>query len=294
MASPYEALLTVLESGSFSGAARIMGYTQSAVSQMVKTLEERLGVTLLLRSRTGAELTREGEALLPDIREMANAERKLSDHAAALRGLEQGAVHIGAFPSVSGSLLPPAIKRFKEAHPGIRFALHQGLYPEMEDMVREGVVDFSFTDLARPTEQEEELLYTDAYVVVLPEDHPLTALERIPLRFLSEEPFILLEEGRGGGTLTEFLKAHSELNVQYRVADDYGVLNMVENHLGVAILPEVLLQRTDYRVEARPLDPPLMRSVGIIYRRKSGLSTAAEAFVRALREMLQEQDSLQI
>ncbi len=288
MASPYEALLTVLESGSFSGAARIMGYTQSAVSQMVKTLEERLGVTLLLRSRTGAALTREGEALLADIRELANAERKLFDHAAGLRGLEQGAVRIGAFPSVTGSLLPPAIKRFKEAHPGIRFELHQGLYPEMEDMVREGVVDFSFTDLARPTELAAEPLYDDAYVAVLPEDHPLTALERIPLEFLSEEPFILLEEGRGGATLTEFLKEHSELNVQYRVADDYGVLNMVENHLGVAILPEVLLQRTDYRVEARPLDPPLMRSVGILYRRKSGLSTAAGSFVQTLRGMLQE------
>lgn len=293
MSSPYEALLTVLESGSFSGAARILGYTQSAVSQMIKTLEERLGVTLLLRSRTGAELTKEGEALLQDIRELHNAERKLMDHAAALRGLEQGAVHIGAFPSVSGSLLPPAIKRFKEAHPSIRFALHQGLYPEMEDMVREGVVDFSFTDLARPTDLADEPLYDDAYVAVLPEDHPLTALERIPLDLLHAEPFILLEEGRGGGTLTEFLRVHSELNLQYRVTDDYGVLNMVENHLGVAILPEVLLQRTNYRVEARPLDPPLRRSIGIIYRRRGGLSTAAEAFIQTLREMLREQDALQ-
>lgn len=292
MASPYEALLTVLESGSFSGAARLMGYTQSAVSQMIKTLEERLGVTLLLRSRTGAELTKEGEALLQDIRELANAERKLMDHAAALRGLEQGAVHIGAFPSISGSLLPPAIKRFKEAHPGIRFALHQGLYPEMEDMVRQGVVDFSFTDLARRTELADEPLYEDNYVAVLPEDHPLTRLDQIPLNLLRDEPFILLEEGRGGATLTEFLKAHTELNLQYRVADDYGVLNMVENRLGVAILPEILLRRTNYRVIARPLDPPLRRSIGIIYRRRSGLSTAAEAFVQTLREMLQAQNAL--
>ena len=76
------------------------------------------------------------------------------------------------------------------------------------------------------------------------------------------------------------------------MADDYGVLNMVENRLGVAILPEILLQRTNYRVAARPLDPPLRRSIGIIYRRRAGLSTAAEAFVQTLREMLRESDTL--
>ena len=135
----YTAFLQVLEHNSFSLAARAMGYTQSAVSQMVKSLEEELGVTLLLRSRTGVTLTREGEALLPFIRDVTQAHRKLSDQAAAVRGLEQGVVRIGSFNSVSSSLLPQAIKRFREAHPSIRFELHQGLYQELGARGRGGL-----------------------------------------------------------------------------------------------------------------------------------------------------------
>ena len=124
----YLALLRVLECNSFSDAARVMGYTQSAVSQMIKALEEELGVTLLLRSRTGVTLTREGELLLPYIRDVANAHRMLSEQAANFHGLQSGTIRIGTFTSVSSRLLPPVMKAFKEAHPNLRFELHQGVY----------------------------------------------------------------------------------------------------------------------------------------------------------------------
>ena len=282
------ALLKVLELNSFSQAARAMGYTQSAVSQMIKSLEEELGVTLLLRSRTGVTLTREGEMLLPFIRDVAQAHRSLADQAAAVRGLEQGVVRIGSFASVSSSLLPRAIKRFREEHPAIRFELHQGLYQELEGWVREGVVDFSFTDLSRPTEFESRALFQDSLLAVIPADHPLSALEVIPTHIFAREPFILLDEGRGGATLNGFLAAYPELDVQYRVADDYSILNMVENHLGVAVLPEMVVRSAPSGVAVRALDPPIRRSMGIIFRRQSGLGTAAQAFLEVLSSVLGE------
>ena len=287
--SAYTAFLLALELNSFSEAARAMGYTQSAVSQMIKGLEEDLGVTLLVRSRTGVSLTREGAALLPHIRDVANAHRVLSEQAAAVRGLEQGSVRIGTFTSVSSSLLPPAIKRFREQHPGIRFELHQGLYHEVEAWVRDGVVDFSFTDLIRPTDFAFEPLIQDSLLLVCAKDHSLAQQTQVSVEQLASEPFILLEEGRGGATLKRFLDAHPELDVQYRVADDYSILNMVENRLGVAVLPEMVLRNTASRVAALPLEPPLRRSLGIIFRRKAALSTAAQAFLRELRAGIAEQ-----
>ena len=278
----YLALLNVLEFSSFSQAARAMGYTQSAVSQMIKSLEEELGVTLLVRSRTGVSLTREGEALLPFIRDVAQAHRALSDQAAAVRGLEQGMVRIGSFASVSSSLLPQAIMRFKEAHPAIRFELHQGLYQELEGWVREGVVDFSFTDLCRPTEFVSRPLFEDSLLAVLPADHPLAAMEIIPTARFAQEPFILLDEGRGGATLNGFLDEYPGLDVQYRVADDYSILNMVENHLGVAVLPEMVVHSAPAGVAVCALEPPIRRRMGIIYRKQAGLSTAAQAFLDVL------------
>lgn len=279
----YDAFLQVLERGTFSDAARAMGYTQSAVSQMVKNLEEELGVTMLVRSRTGVSLTREGELLLPSIRGVANARQLLSEYAANLRGLESGTVRIGTFTTVSSSLLPPVIKRFKEAHPGIRFELHQGLYADVEALVRDGVVDFGFTDLVRCGDLQHEPLLRDQYLLALPAGHPLAGEPSARLEQLRSEPFIQLDEGAGGATLQRIVAQHPELDVQYRVADDYSVLNMVENGLGVALLPEIVLRNTNRSVVALPVSPPVRRSLVVIFRRREEMSTAATAFLHELR-----------
>ena len=119
----YIAFLKVFERNSFSDAARDLGYTQSAVSQMIKSLEEELGVTLLVRSRSGVALTYEGRHLLPYIRDTVNAYRMLQSQAAGFSGLEQGTIRLGTFTSVSSFLLPPAMERFRSQHSGIRFEL---------------------------------------------------------------------------------------------------------------------------------------------------------------------------
>ncbi len=282
----YLALLRVLECNSFSDAARVMGYTQSAVSQMIKALEEELGVTLLLRSRTGVTLTREGELLLPYIRDVANAHRMLSEQAANFHGLQSGTIRIGTFTSVSSRLLPPVMKAFKEAHPNLRFELHQGVYSEIEEWVRTGVVDFGFTDASRVTPFVCEPVFQDTMLAVLPEGHPLGENIFVQVGQLKQEPFILLDEGRGGGIVHDMVAAHPEIDVQYHVADDYSILTMVENRLGIAILPELVLKNTNHRVIARQLQPQLRRTLGVIYPKREGLSTAARAFLRELRTAL--------
>ena len=282
----YLALLRVLECNSFSDAARVMGYTQSAVSQMIKALEEELGVTLLLRSRTGVTLTREGELLLPYIRDVANAHRMLSEQAANFHGLQSGTIRIGTFTSVSSRLLPPVMKAFKEAHPNLRFELHQGVYSEIEEWVRTGVVDFGFTDASRVTPFVCEPVFRDTMLAVLPEGHPLGESIFVQVGQLKQEPFILLDEGRGGGIVHDMVAAHPEIDVQYHVADDYSILTMVENRLGIAILPELVLKNTNHRVIARQLQPQLRRTLGVIYPKREGLSTAARAFLRELRTAL--------
>ena len=282
----YLALLRVLECNSFSDAARVMGYTQSAVSQMIKALEEELGVTLLLRSRTGVTLTREGELLLPYIRDVANAHRMLSEQAANFHGLQSGTIRIGTFTSVSSRLLPPVMKAFKEAHPNLRFELHQGVYSEIEEWVRAGVVDFGFTDASRVTPFVCEPVFRDTMLAVLPEGHPLGENIFVQVGQLKQEPFILLDEGRGGGIVHDMVAAHPEIDVQYHVADDYSILTMVENRLGIAILPELVLKNTNHRVIPRQLQPQLRRTLGVIYPKREGLSTAARAFLRELRTAL--------
>ena len=234
----YIAFLKVFERNSFSDAARDLGYTQSAVSQMIKSLEEELGVTLLVRSRSGVTLTYEGRHLLPYIRDTVNAYRMLQSQAAGFSGLEQGTIRLGTFTSVSSYLLPPAMERFRRLHSGIRFELYQGLYYEIEDWVREGVVDFGFTDMLRTTPFPCEPIYQDTMLAVLPEGHPLGENIFIQVDELAAEPFIL---------------------------------------------PEAVLRRSGRRVIARRLSPELQRTVGVVYKQKTGLSTAGQMFLSELK-----------
>ena len=149
--------------------------------------------------------------------------------------------------------------------------------------MREGVVDFGFTDMLRTTPFACEPIYRDTMLAVLPEGHPLGENIFIQVDELAAEPFILLEEGRGGGCIRDLLTRHPQINVQYRVADDYTILNLVENNLGVSILPEAVLRRSGRRVIARRLSPELQRTVGVVYKQKTGLSTAGQMFLSELK-----------
>ena len=140
-----------------------------------------------------------------------------------------------------------------------------------------------FTDMLRTTPFPCEPIYQDTMLAVLPEGHPLGENIFIQVDELAAEPFILLEEGRGGGCIRDLLTRHPQINVQYRVADDYTILNLVENNLGVSILPEAVLRRSGRRVIARRLSPELQRTVGVVYKQKTGLSTAGQMFLSELK-----------
>ena len=97
----YEAFVKITENGSFTKTAEDLGYTQSAVSQMIKNLEEELDTSLVIRSRKGVTLTPDGEEFLPYIKNVYNAHRELIEKRNEMRGLESGIIRMGTFSSVS-------------------------------------------------------------------------------------------------------------------------------------------------------------------------------------------------
>ena len=123
-----EAVLKIAERGKFAQAAEDLGYTQSALSQMVASLEAELGFKLLERSRAGSHLTLEGEQLLPFIEQAVAVERSLRERADEINGLETGVVRIGTISSISTHWLPSLIREFESKHPGVNFVIHQGDY----------------------------------------------------------------------------------------------------------------------------------------------------------------------
>jgi len=276
----YKALMKVIEAGSYTRAAEILGYTQPALSQMIASLEKETGITLLYRSRYGVRLTPEGERLFPMIQQTVQQYEALRRAEDEIKGLDSGTVRIGTVSSVSCHWLPGIIRKFWEKYPNVQLILHQGDYTSICDWVRTGAVDFGFVNPAAAKGLETQILWTDPFAAVLPASHPLAQKASVSLRELAAEPYLLLEEGCYSEPLEAFRKVGITPNIRLTMHDDYSIVSMVEQGLGYSLLAELVLKKTAYDVAIRPVEEPILRTMALAMKDKRGLSAAAKTFVQ--------------
>lgn len=277
--NPYEAFIKIIETGSFTKAAEELGYTQSAISQMVNTLEKELSTTLILRSRKGVTLTPDGKEFLPYIKNIYNSHQELIEKHNEMQGLQSGLIRIGTFSSVSCHWLPELIKEFKEQYPAVKFELHQGEYTNISNWIKEGSVDFGFVNPTAAPDLTTVQLTEDEMLAVLPDSHPLAAQRYVTLQELTKAPFILLDEGKLNESLTIFKQNNAEPNIQFQVHDDYSIMAMVEQGLGISILPKLVLHRSPYHIVTKPIMPTVMRTISLAYKNKKVLPIASRYFI---------------
>lgn len=279
----YMAFVKTAEYGSFTKAAEILNYSQSGISRMIADLEQDWKVVLLERSKIGVKLTSDGVKLLPNAKRLVEEYEKLRMEVDELNGLQSGLIRIGTFSSVATHWLPSIIKEFQKDYPNIDYELLLGDYTEIEEWIRDGRVDCGFLRL--PTDPAFETIYLeqDNLLAILPENHPLLKLDRIPLDALCEEPFMLLEKGAKAEITELFEQGGLTPNVQFTTWDDYAVMSMVESGLGISILPQLILKRIPYKIAAKELDAPAYRKIVFAMRNKNYASLAVKRFVEYLK-----------
>lgn len=280
MISKYGIFCNVIEQGSFTKAALLLGYSQSAVSQTVKNLEKELGVTLIDRRRDGISLTVDGEQIFPYLLSIYAGEKALEHKRQELSGLENSIIRIGTFTSVSRNILPPLMKAFKEKYPTVTFNLRQGEYTSISKWIQEGSVDFGFVHRSAAQNMETHILYEDEMMAVLPPNHPLAACEELSLRQLKDEPFILLNEGECSVSLAAFENAGVTPKIAYDVYDDYTILAMVKQGLGVSLLYKRVLTGYEQDLAIRPVREPPKRVVALAWQNTDTLAYAPRCFAR--------------
>ena len=249
----YLAFLKTVEYGSFTRAAEALNYSQSGISRMIHDLEQEWNLTLLTRSRSGVRLTAEGTQLLPHIKTLCSQFTQLQSKVDELNGLQSGLIRIGTFSSVATHWLPNIIRAFQADYPNIDYELLLGDYTEIEQWLLEGRVDCGFLRLPAPPELETIFLERDNLRAILPPEHPLAALERVPLAALCEDPFLMLVKEKNTEFAQLFVQHGLTPNVHFTAWDDYAIMSMVENGLGISVLPELILRRVPYRIVTRPL-----------------------------------------
>ena len=268
-----------VECGSFTKAAEMLSYSQSSISRMIADLEKEWNITLLERGVGGVKLTSDGTKLLPYAKSVITEYEKLQMEIDELNGLQSGLIRIGTFSSVATHWLPNIIKAFQKDYPNIDYELLLGDYTEIDKWIEEGRVDCGFNRLPTNSEFDSIMLEQDKLLAILPTDHPLAKLDKVPIEKLCNEPFMLLEKGAKAEISAIFERNNLKPNVKFTTWDDYAVMSMVESGLGVSILPQLILKKVPYNIVAKELDVPAFREIGFTMRNRKTASLAVRRFI---------------
>ncbi len=278
----YQAFLKTIEHGSFTKAAELLNYSQSGISRMISDLEKEWNLTLLERGRSGVWLTSQGEKLLPFIKSLCREYDALQEQVDELAGLHTGLIRIATFSSIATHWLPKIIKHFQADYPGIDYELLMGNYEEIEAWVVSGKADCGFLPLPIGSPLETIHLEMDELLVALPANHPLANCETFPLEALCQDPFILPKTGKRVDADQIFTRHHLQPDIRFSTFDDYAIMAMVENGLGISILPSLILKRAPYNIITKQLEVPAYRNLALILRSQKNASLAVKRFLEYL------------
>jgi molybdate transport repressor ModE-like protein len=289
------ALDAVESTGSFSRAAERLGYTQSAISQQIATLERIVGEQLIERpggSRPVA-LTEAGRLLLRHARAIVARLQAAQADLAALSAGEAGELHVGIFQSVGARILPEIMRRYRQAWPNVDVELRESHSDgALADLVERGDLDISFVQLPLDNPWlETQLVLQDDYVLVTPVGSPFPPEGRTPtLREIAEQPLIGCRNCRATEIVVDQLRATGrEPHFVFRSDENGVVQGLAGAGIGVAILPRLAVDPNDETVRITSLNPRLpKRQIGIARHKDRYHSPAARAFVATALEVGEE------
>lgn len=284
----YEILNKVGQEGSFTRAAEQLGLTQSAVSHAISSLEKEFGFPLIHRGRGGVTLTNEGDMMLVEIRKVLAAQESLAQEAAKILGFARGKVRIGVISSISSNWMPTIIQLMEKHYPQIDIELFEGDYYEIQQWLYSGQIDCGFLNEMTNPQYDFLPLVKDRLLCLVPEDHEMAHEEVAKLEQIAQYPFIMISYNGNHDIERLFNEANVKPNVRFKLYEEMGILSMVSHHLGITILPELVLNKNMTKnLVMLPLEKDSYRTIGLATKRTK--SPATTKFVEVLMQWLQEQ-----
>lgn len=273
---PLRSFIAAAEDGNISRAAARLHLTQPALSRQIKGLEDDLGVTLLERGAHSFSLTPAGEVLLRDGRVLLDRADALEQRVRAAAKAQT--IRVGYSPSLTASILSPAIEAFTQVHPKARVDLSDLTSNEMVDGLQKGTLDIIVTvptvkeipDITWLTVQKQ------AWRVAVPRLHPLLAKKILTPEDLNEQRLVVYNQ-RDYPDYWAFIGGwFRQQKINARIASECdgvtSLISAVDAGLGIALVAEHTACLIPERVVLKPLEPqpePLPISAGILERQKN-------------------------
>jgi DNA-binding transcriptional LysR family regulator len=291
------ALVAVVETGTFSGAAEQLGYTQSAVSQQVATLERMVGAPLFERpgGPRPVRLTAAGEVLLTHARAVLARVSSAATDLRALASGEQGELRVGTLPSVGTKILPRLLGTFRAAWPGIEIVLGEARdCAELIHAVETGDIDVTFIDIG-PYETgplEVRPLLDDPMVFLAPAGAPEAGQRAVSIADIAHLPMIGTRNVGCRQIIDDaFRQAPVSPTYVFRSDDNPTIHGLIGSGMAYAVLPLLTVDENDPNVAVIPIRPkPPPRRLGIAWHPDRRPPLALPPFVEAAADICRRLD----
>ncbi|MEM9952707.1 MAG: LysR family transcriptional regulator [Chloroflexota bacterium] len=262
--SQLEVLVAIVDTGSLTDAADVVGLTQSAVSYSLSRLEAELGVTLLERGRQGVRVTAIGEDVLQHARTILTQTEIIRQKTNRERGLSVGKIRFGVVPNIAGRLLTGILRDFQHKFPEIEIVLYEGTPHEILEWLETDLVDVGA--VLNPTAYTHTVAFASGVVkVILPKTHERASHDSFPMDALADYPLI--------GPKSQYRMFHSlvrEWNLplpqlRYEVSAFPTILTMVREGLGISMMPDMLYDADSFDgIVKLPFEPLLQLNIYLV------------------------------
>ena len=283
-----EALAAAVEHGSFTRAAEALGYTQSGLTHMMNSLEKDIGFTVLVRGRSGVQLTPAGQRLLPLVRDCLASTSALEREITLINTHKEDSVRVAAYESIARHWLPEIIQQFRREHPDVTVDIQMGSVEEVYRWVREDKADMGFASLQDGMTMDWLPLAEDPLLAILPPEYDLGGRERFDVRDFSSHEFLMPSMGFDRDILRVLNQHGVTPLIRTTQVSDSAVISMVEHGLGVSVLSRLVLRGRQNSVRALPLAPRAVRELGIAARPKKELRPIVRRFIQQSCEMIEK------
>lgn len=266
---------TVAEELHFSRAAEKLYITQPALSRQIKQLEEYLEAPLFIRDKRNVALTKAGEYLLEESAYMFNHLEFVKQTIRHMKLGDEGELRIGFVGSAMQSVIPELLKEIDRNSPGIHTVLTELPNQEQIDQIRNDQLDLGFIRSMRlPDDLNRLNVYEESFCLVLPASHPLEESNFKSVKDLETENFILFSSQYSHGYYDKIMSIFEDQGFTPKVAHESvhanTIFRLVENDLGIGIVPSSLKRGFDLNIKFIELDKiPQRTTLSAIWKKES-------------------------
>src|SRR5271165_3958518 len=278
----------IIESGSFSYAASQNFVTQSAVSQQVRSLEEKYDCRLIERGRAGVKPTSAGQILYTASKEIVRRFLELENRLREIGSVVAGSIRVGTVYSVGLHELPPYLSEFLRTFPAVNVHLEYLRANKIYEDLIEGKIDLGVVAYPAKRSQIQTVAFrNDELVLVVPPDNQLAKASRVHFEQLDGQRWVGYERDIPTRKATDRLLREHGLRPEYAMEFDNieTIKRAVEIGLGIAIVPRLTAEAEMARGTLKMIEfieGTFTRPLAIIYKRGRELSPAVKKFVDVL------------